>query len=138
MNTVTKTPVKIFKDDLLTDMADKLKVEGMQVFYSPYNDNRLSTYFFFTDGENIGYCQSGYFGGLRFSTVHKPCRECGTGFGLTDDPGLFEPTIQDAKQAFIIAPNWASSKDRQAVRKYKNWDEYTSSSINKILSYLPY
>ncbi|MBM6698730.1 hypothetical protein H5976_08775, partial [Streptococcus alactolyticus] len=74
----------------------------------------------------IGYCQEGYFGGIRFSTVHIPCKNCGSGFGLTDDQGIIEPTINDAKQAFINYPQWVNIYDRASVKKYIDWNHYIS------------
>lgn len=134
MNTTTTTS-QIFKDAALQQFADTLKAAGMRIFYSPYKDGRLSTYFYFTDGTNIGYCQDAYFGGIQFSTVHKPNKNCGTGFGL-DENGIYEPTVEDALRAFIIAPNWAKPRDRQAVVKFKSWDEFFSRET--ILTYIEY
>jgi len=133
------TQTAIFKSELLTDTADMIKAAGFKVYWSRWSDDtRKATYFHFTDGTNIGYCQEGYFGGIRFSTVHKPCRECGTGFGLTDDPGIYSPTIEDAKQAFIIAPNWAKINDLKAVKKYANWQEFVKSPIHSMPEYIEY
>ena len=125
---MTQTAQKqVFKGLLLKNTADMLKAAGLQVFVSVWeNDSRPATYFHFTDGVNIGYCQEGRFGGIRFSTVHRPCKECGTGFGLQDDPGISSPTLEDAKQAFVIAPEWADHKDRAAVRKWANWEQFAA------------
>lgn len=124
------TQVKVFKTELLEHTANMLKDAGLKVYYSANKDGEIDspvTYFNFTDGVNIGYCQDNYFGGVTFSTVHKPNKNCGTGFGLQDyHHGIFEPTLQDAKEAFIIAPNWATANDRASVTKYKNWDEYAA------------
>lgn len=122
---------QVFKTELLQSVADMIKAAGMKVYISNWSNSSANpTYFHFTDGDKIGYCQeSPYFGGIQFSTVHKPCRECGTGFGLSDDKaGLdakFNPSIENAKRAFIHAPNWATRTDYEAVKKYANWDEFT-------------
>lgn len=137
--TQTQNPALVFKSELLQNTADMIKAAGMRVFISKWSHNETKpTYFHFTDGENIGYCQEGHFGGISFSTVHRPCKECGTGYGLTDfnDPGIYEPTIKDAKQAFINAPSWARPTERAAVIKYKNWEEYTQR--NTMPEYLEY
>ena len=62
------TQTAIFKSEILTDTADMIKAAGFKVYWSRWNDDsRKATYFHFTDGTNIGYCQEGYFGGIRFS-----------------------------------------------------------------------
>jgi len=69
----------------------------------PDNEKPTSfdTYFYFSKDNNIGYAQKGDFGGIRFSTVNKPCKECGTGFGLQNwDEAIYEPTVKDAEKAF--------------------------------------
>lgn len=125
---MTQTPTPIFKSELLTKTADMVKAAGMRVFYSVWKyTSGSTTYFHFTDGVNIGYCQEGYFGGIRFSTVHIPNKNCGTGFGLTDDPGIYSPTIEDAKKAFIKAPYWANYHDAAAVKKWANWEAFADS-----------
>jgi hypothetical protein len=127
----------VFKSQLVADTADMIKAAGLKVYVSLWSSSTSKpTYFYFTDGENIGYCQEGYFGGIMFSTVHKPCRECGTGYRLTDDPGTYQPTIEDAKQAFIMFPKWAKHKDRAAVKKYSTWAEYATK--NNSCEYLEY
>jgi len=125
------TQIPVFKGELLTHTAEMIKAAGYDVYYAIWrNDTRSTTYFYFTDGTKIGYAQEGYFGGIRFSTVHRPCRECGTGYGLTVDPGLFEPTIEDAKRAFIFAPQWASPRDVAAIKKWENWAAFQADRTN--------
>lgn len=140
MTTATTTP-QVFKSQFLTDAADMIKAAGLKVYWGLWKHTTSKpTYFYFTDGVNIGYCQEAYFGGIQFSTVHRPCRECGTGFGLSDDrhgfTGEIAPTIETAKQAFIKYPNWATSSDRKAVVKYKNWEEYAAK--NNSCEYVEY
>jgi hypothetical protein len=131
-----QTTEPIFKSELVGEMADKLKEVGLKIYYSLWSSQPgKPSYFYFTDGENIGYCQEGYFGGLRFSSVHKPCREAGTGFGLQDDPGLYTATVEDAKKAFTVAPAWWRGK-RIAIKKYKDWNEYTEK--NNSCKYVEY
>lgn len=140
MSNLTTQTDNVFSTQLLADMANILKDNGFSVYWSKWSSsNAKPAYFYFTDGANIGYCQEAYFGGLSFSTVHKPCRECGTGFGLNESgTGIYEPTLKDAERAFIVAPNWAKSNDVRAVRKYKSWEEYTNAPINKMCQYIQY
>lgn len=119
-----------FKTELLQQTADMIKDAGYKVYISVWkHENGLvkPNYFHFTNGQKIGYCQEGYFGGIRFSTVHKPSAICGTGFGLQEDPGLYAPTIKDAEEAFIVKPKWF--KKHFTPTKYESWDEYTKTSV---------
>lgn len=69
--------------------------------------------------DELGYMQLSDFCGVRFSTSHKPCKECGTGFGLQDNfQGILEITKQDVEECFIFAPEWAISLQRAAVKKW--------------------
>lgn len=133
MNTTTATPtIEItFADQHLQEVADMLKKEGLKVYISNWNHTSAKpTYFHFTDGVNIGYCQTERFGGVRFSTVHKPCKEAGTGFGIQ---GYFEtianPTIEDAKQAFSTIPKGYPLRTYEGkIKKYANWEEYANKN----------
>ncbi len=83
----------------------------------------------------IGYVERGDYG-FNFATVHKPCRECGTGFQVHREidyhPGETAEMLKMATDCLILAPHWASSADIQAIKKYKNWEDYTSQPINNI------
>ena len=52
--------------------------------------------------------------------MHKPCRECGTGFRVSDN---FLDICGNLQKAFY-PPNWASKSDLAAVRKYKDIKEF--------------
>jgi hypothetical protein len=116
--------------ELLENFLTTLKENGFNV-YVPENP---STYAHFVKDNNIGYVQVGYFGGLEFSTVHKPCNRYGTGFGLNHDNGIIDPTIEDAEKAFACSPDWGNPN----VEKYKSWDEYISSPVNQIIKYVKF
>lgn len=120
----------------VNDIAQLLHENGFTLII-PNNETPTSfdTYFHFSKNDKIGYAQRGDFGGIRFSTVNVPCKQCGCGFGLQNwDEAIPAPTIKDAEKAFIIAPNWAKSSDVEAVRKYKNLDEFLSKE--RILKYI--
>jgi hypothetical protein len=78
------------------------------------------TWLYYTDGTRIGYFQRNYYGGFTISTVHMPCRECGTGFGLYDNDGFYDITLQRLLDGFMHAPSWASQTERNAARKYRD------------------
>jgi len=119
------------KNELLHNFVQTLKENGFKVYTSSREEDY--TYCHFVEGDNIGYVQTSYFGGLQFSTVHKPCKEFGTGFGLNED-GIYNPTIVIAREAFVRIPiYWQYKSNTEAVKKYKNWEEYINTPINRIL-----
>lgn len=99
-------------------LIDSIKAEGLQVF----GPEKLTSYVFFTDGTRIGYGQYNSVGGIKFSTVHKPCRECGTGF-----------QADSIKEALSFAPFWATGTD--AVRKYKDFEEFKNKNWQTLVQY---
>jgi len=126
-NEELKEAVKIMLDNNMIVLFNKNKY-GL--------DDRIS-YVSFSEGDNIGYAQCGDFGhGVRFSTVHKGNKNCGTGFGLQDQfESIDNPTIEDIKHTFIFAPNWAKQRDVEKVVKYKGFNDYFKSPVNRILTY---
>jgi hypothetical protein len=120
----------IFKDELLNSFANQLLNNGFRLLVPV----KPSTYFHYEKDGKIGYCQVSYWGGLAFSTVHKPATGIGTGYGLHDGfHGIFEPTIKDAESAFIHSPKWAKSHEAARVVKYKSLEDYMSSTVNRII-----
>jgi hypothetical protein len=121
-----KTIENSFKSEALKNFATLLKDNGFNVYVTKSTSPLVQSYFHFEFENNIGYVQtdeSNYTNRLRFTSVHKPNRLTGTGFGLQDAyEGIENPTIEDAKEAFIIAPKWA--KNKNSVIKYKNFEEF--------------
>lgn len=122
----TKTIAAAIKGDNLTKLAETLIADGLTVFTTQYSEDKPSTWLYFTDGKHFGYaqeCESRC--AVRFSTVHKPCKECGTGYGLQNPyEGVINPTAQDARGAFITAPKWAKWPDVKAIRKYNSMEDF--------------
>ena len=116
-----------FKTDLLKKFVDVLKQNYFKVYAS--QEDKIS-YVHFELNNNIGYVQDDYFGGLDFSSVHKPNRDNGTGFQIHKE--VIEPTIKHAEDCFILKPYWASGE----VQKYKSFEDYKTSSIHSILKYM--
>lgn len=85
-----------------------------------------STWFHFYKDGNFGYVQYEKWRGYSFSSTHKPCRECGTGFGIHDD--ISNPTVKMAEDSFIFAPRWASHKQCAAIKKYSSIEEFIKKS----------
>ncbi len=117
--------VETYRDELL-EFAEELKSKGYRV-YAPAD---VTTYCNFVKDDKIGYVERGDYG-FNFSTVHKPCRECGTGYSMHRE--IVNPTVEMAQDCLVLAPHWAWSKDVKAIRKYKNWEEYISYPVNNII-----
>ena len=79
--------------------------------YDVYMRNPSDTYANFTDGTRIGYVQWSD-GIVKYSTVHVPNRQVGTGFEASD--------AEDAIDT--ICPSWAK-RDAGNVRTWRNWEE---------------
>lgn len=101
-------------------LIDNIKAEGFAVF----GPKKLTSYVYFTDGERIGYAQVDRMFGVKYSTVNKPCKQCGTGFHA-----------DSVQSALAHAPHWAPSGDRAAVRKYKDFDEFQSKHWQPLVQY---
>lgn len=102
----------------MDEFIQELKENGFTVFTSDKKDN--PTYLHFSKDNKIGYMQEERFGGFSFSTVHKPCREYGTGFRIASE--VSEPTIELAYKSFAFS-GWPIP-DPQNIRKYSSVDEY--------------
>ena len=87
MNTTALTKKQQQVNDL-TEYANLLQQNGFTVIVS--KKHPFEWIYFEKDGK-IGTVSPGNFYGLNFSSVHKPCRECGTGFST--DREVTEPTI---------------------------------------------
>ena len=109
----------------LLEFIKELKAAGFEV-YAPAE---MTTYCNFVKDDKIGYVERGDYG-FNFGSVHKPCRECGTGFSIHRE--IVIPTVEMAEDSFVLAPHWASRSDIQAVKKYKNWEDFMSNSMNQI------
>lgn len=119
--------------ELFNEYVTLLKENGFKL-YTSVSEGEKPSWAHIVKDDNIGYIQCAYFGGISFSTEHKPNKNCGTGFGLTEN-GIYNPTVKDAERTFIIAPHWAKPQDIQQVVKYKGWEDYLTNPINRILKY---
>lgn len=115
---------KITEFDELNDFAALLLANGYSLIVSELSDNKLPSWFHFSKDNKIGYVQYEKYRGARFSTVHKPCRECGTGFSLQEYLEYTELTLENAESAFMFAPVWAKQAEVNKVVKYSGPEEY--------------
>lgn len=128
MDTKVKQNSLIIKSDVLKNCLELLLDNGFRIFKSYYKENENLTYFNYSKDNKIAYLQVDYFGGVKYSTVHKPCRDFGTGFGLCEE-SVFDLTIEDLEKGFIHHPNWAKG-DTTRIKKYSSLDEFLKSSFS--------
>ena len=113
----------------LTEFAQLLKDNGFTVLVSAKHP--FEWLFFYKNGK-FGTVGPDHFFNFNFGTVHKPCRECGTGYGTDRETGL---TIENANNALIFAPGWATPSDKKAIVKYKTIEEFINSTHNQWAEY---
>lgn len=77
-----------------------------------------------TDGEGVAYVECNRFGGYNISTSHIPNIKTGTGFQLYEGIQLakIESALREAM--VLLAPNWASSTDRESTDKWPNAEAF--------------
>ena len=101
-------------------LIDKVKSEGFQV----YGPQKLTSYFYFTDGTRIGYAQLDRLEREIYSTVHKANRQTGTGF-----------RAGSMAQALCFAPSWAWSAKLESVVKFRDFDHFSRSHWQPLVEY---
>lgn len=106
------------KRNLFIDYCKTVENLGYRVFICV--DSSYNYAYIVNEKDEIGYMQLGdFFGGVTFSTSHKPCKECGTGFGLNDSlNSVLEITKKKVEECFMVAPDWATRSQLSAVRKW--------------------
>lgn len=100
-------------------MIQELIQEAKRQGFTVYAPETLTTYFWFTDGDRIGYAQDNR-QGPSFSTVHKPCNHAGTGYKTESMNRALEhrpswaangaPVIKYTGPAEFIAKHWQPLK----------------------------
>jgi hypothetical protein len=101
----------------MNDLIDQAKGHGFDV----YGPAELTTYFYFTDGQRVGYCQTDRMRGPSWATVHKPNPTTGTGFKAA---GFAEALQQHA-------PSWAFGP----VKKYADWADFAKKHWQPLIQY---
>ena len=100
--------------------AEKLKSLGFDVYVA---SDPSVCYGYFVEGENFAYFQKDQYGGLEFSTEHKPTPFWGSGFAV--HMGI-NPTKEDLRRVFS-PPIWRDGK-YVSVTRYANFDEFLKRS----------
>jgi hypothetical protein len=103
----------------IQEMIATAKNSGFAVF-APEN---LTSYFWITDGQRVGYCQFDNLRGPTFSTVHKANKYTGTGYGAAN-----------MHESLQHKPNWATN-DGANIVKYSGPAEFIAKHWQKLISY---
>lgn len=113
-----------------TTLAAELKSNGFTVLI-PNREEQSAWIKFYKNG-HFGGIDCNYFGGFNFGTTHKPCRECGTGYGIEQGVNL---TIENAEKCLTKAPHWANPYDVKAIKQYTSVEDFINSTHNKWAKY---
>jgi len=109
----------------MTHEARKVINQVQAAGFKAYMRNPEDTWAIMVDGDRLGYIQWDRQGYAKISTMHQPNRTTGTGFALDDIPRLDRENLA---KAFIHAPAWANSWDRESVKKWRNLDQFMAAS----------
>ena len=110
-------------NDLFKNFISQLLENGYQVYVSDSQKGN-KTFCQIVKDNKIGSVDMDYSNGLNFATVNKPCKEYGTGSSVARE--VFEPTLELAEQTF----NYFAWHITGKVVKYKDWNDFQSSSLN--------
>lgn len=110
--------------------ANELELAGLHCYGTEQTRHlHFMSYLHFGNETGVGYAQYDPMEGWSFSSVHKPCRACGTSFQLETK---LQPSVLMALHAMsTVAPHWASAADREAVRKYSSIEDFVNSQHYK-------
>lgn len=89
--------------------------------FSVHAPEKLSSYFYFSKDNKVGYCQYTNVRGVSFSTIHKPNTSTGTGFAADS----FEDALR-------TVPSWASL--HSSVIKYNSLNEFLNNHWQPLIS----
>lgn len=98
--------------------TEKLIQKAKRQGFTVYAPETLTTYFYISKNDKIGYCQHGRTTGPTFSTVHKPCKHAGTGY-----------KVDTMAEAIAHRPHWASNEQ---ISKYKSTADFLANHWQKL------
>lgn len=110
---------------ILLQAVEDVKSFGYKCFFPRfYTWQKQPTYCYITDGTNIGYMQANELGyGICFSTIHKPNKKHGSGFGIANNVPLDKITKE------LIERTINNKNSKANVEKYASWEDYTKNSL---------
>lgn len=123
---------KEFKNNDLAKVVEVAKAKGYKVYTYENTSNHITQIFIENTNGQIGTAQAHY-GGIKFSTIHRPERGSGNGSGfgsLVRGEEFNSPENIDI--CFIHSPYWTNGRQAN-VTKYKSFADYLK--YNTILNY---
>lgn len=116
-----------FKNEDLKELAFFLLKNGFEVAVPKETTSFPKvTYLHFGNDKGLAYVQIGDFGGIcTLSSVHKPCKQTGTGYRLNNVNYPLSAT-QFIEAIDLKAPTWGT-KNSPYIKKYKDIDDYISN-----------
>lgn len=110
---------------IFAQAVDIVKGMGYKCFFPRfYTLQKQPTYCFITDGANIGYMQTDELDyGICFSTIHKPNKKHGEGFGIANNVPLDKITKE------LIERTIDSKNKKTNVKKYTSWEDFATNSL---------
>jgi hypothetical protein len=114
---------------ILLQAVEVVKSFGYKCFFPRYYTlQKQPTYCYITDGVNIGYMQANEFGyGICFSTIHKPNKRHGNGFGVANNVPLDKITKE------LIERTIENKNSKAKVDKYTSWEDFTKNSLTGMI-----
>lgn len=126
MNTQTQKTKKQIQIDQLTEFANELKKNGFTVLVSakyPFE------WLHYEKNGRFGTVSPDHFFNFNFGTVHKPCREAGTGFGTDREAEL---TIKNAENSLSRPKEFSNYAN---IKYYSGIEDFINSTNNKWAEY---
>ena len=121
-----------YENKELERIVEIAKEHGYKVY--AFQPNKPISQVFITNGVDIGTVSASY-GGVSYSTVHKPNINTGTGFGMSGShPECDYASIDKIKSCVhSVRPYWATGDRYIDVKKWESWDKFQQKE--KILKY---
>lgn len=120
MKTIKSNTLK-FENNEIKVVLHLLLNNEYRIFKSYFKEDQNLTYFTYSKNDKIAYLQAKY-SGIEISTVHKPCKNFGTGFGLNENH-IINTTLEDLEEGFILCPKWEKG-DTTGIKKYETLNDY--------------
>ena len=113
------------REKTMTRAISQLTIRAIQQMgfnvYIQTENKRIPSWLVYTSCDRIGYLQTGYFGGFDISTLHKPCKNNGNGFRVSESVELTRENLFSG----FSKPRWAFSR---IVKQWESPQEFFESS----------